>query len=52
MTSFIKSVESPSHQIQFEFSDQGPNFAKVTTLNSEAINKDLEILVKLGKPHE
>ena len=52
MTSNIKSVSSPSHPIQFEFSDDGPQKAKVTLAQNEEgvpLGKDFELLVALAQ---
>ena len=52
MTSNIKSVSSPSHPIQFEFSDEGPQKATVTLAQNEEgapLGKDFELLVALAQ---
>ncbi len=53
MTSFIKSVSSPSHPISFEFGDD-PNHAHVKLANEDGtpLVKDFELAITLAKPHE
>jgi uncharacterized protein YegL len=53
MTSFIKSVSSPSHPISFEFGDD-PQHAHVKLANEDGtpLVKDFELAISLAKPHE
>ncbi len=54
MTSNIKSVSSPTHPIQFEFSDT-PQKASVSLAQNDdgtPLGKDFELLVSLAEPNK